>query len=426
MKIRASLRLYIIATVFFLALCMTVGYSFLSGYYFIEGLDKSLQGTAQDVVDNTPVADGQPAEVLSFHIASRWQDLPEDIREIFQQPPTKLFQVNKEMVSGGFLARPKMVHFLVKAKTIDGEIRFVARSFGPPPSFSRYEEAKQPSMVKTIAIIGGLALVAFIGSLLLVMRQIANPIERLRTWARSLSAESLRQPPPDFKYSELNSLAGMIQSSLQQVQQGLAREKEFLSHASHELRTPIAVTKTNVELLKRLDEKEPMSDKQRQVLERIERASLTMANLTETLLWLSRNDQANIEFEDVQLDVFVKDLVEEHEYLLQGKSCRVTRTFEPFAMALPLTACRVVLANLIRNAFQHTNQGEIIITQFGGSVFITNHSEEHAGQQELGFGLGLQLAERLIQRFGWHYRTTELEDGRRVEVVFDNGPDTSL
>ncbi|WP_244225164.1 histidine kinase dimerization/phospho-acceptor domain-containing protein [Vibrio aquaticus] len=62
----------------------------------------------------------------------------------------------------------------------------------------------------------------------------------------------------------------------------------FLGYASHELRTPIAVTRNNSELLCKMISKGIPSEKQLVVLDRIERAGFTMTDLTETLLWLNQ------------------------------------------------------------------------------------------------------------------------------------------
>ncbi|MEB3733551.1 histidine kinase dimerization/phospho-acceptor domain-containing protein [Halopseudomonas pachastrellae] len=57
---------------------------------------------------------------------------------------------------------------------------------------------------------------------------------------------------------------------------------------SHELRTPISVIRANVELLERLRAQSRIDPAmEQQALDRIDRASLTMQHLTETLLWLA-------------------------------------------------------------------------------------------------------------------------------------------
>ncbi|MFA0697735.1 sensor histidine kinase, partial [Vibrio sp. 10N.222.49.C9] len=75
--------------------------------------------------------------------------------------------------------------------------------------------------------------------------------------------------------------------------------------------------------------------------------------------------------------------------------------------------------NLIRNAFQHTYHGEVEIKQIGKELQINNYNlTDNGSEQELGFGLGLELTERLIKRYGWHYENITLHSGMNVLIEF--------
>ncbi|MEQ9463842.1 MAG: histidine kinase dimerization/phospho-acceptor domain-containing protein [Haliea sp.] len=110
----------------------------------------------------------------------------------------------------------------------------------------------------------------------LLLSRISRPISRLVVWTRSLTPQRLKSQPPDFSYPELNQLAQLIRNSLSSVQESLDREHLFLRHTSHELRTPIAVIRNNVELLQKLQARdEHQSEHQKQVIERIDRAPVS-------------------------------------------------------------------------------------------------------------------------------------------------------
>ena len=262
----------------------------------------------------------------------------------------------------------------------------------------------------------------------MVMKKIAKPVESLRGWAKSLNQNNLQNTPPDFTYNELNTLATLIRSSLLSAHESLEREQRFLSYASHELRTPISVIRSNVELLNRLSEKTPLSDKQQLTLQRIERAGLTMSDLTETLLWLSRNDDQQSAPEPVNLAEKITTLSNELDYLLNSKQVDVLINTDNQSTTIntEATACHIVLTNLIRNAYQHTQQGQVRITQQGSRVIIVNSSEQtdmpHATNNtnkpaNIGYGLGLELSEKIIKRHGWVYEVNDMPG--RYEVVVD-------
>ena len=194
---------------------------------------------------------------------------------------------------------------------------------------------------------------------------------------RQSGPEELDKPAPEFHFSELDSLASLVRSSLRSVQESVAdREKLFLGHASHELRTPIAVTRANSELLRKMIDKGIGSARQLEVLERIERASLTMTDLTETLLWLNRHSDKALPTSEVAVDGMIEKLTEELSYLLSsGKEVEVSISCEPTVLVLPEALCRIVIANMIRNAFQYTYSGKVEIRLAGKRLEIININE---------------------------------------------------
>lgn len=259
----------------------------------------------------------------------------------------------------------------------------------------------------------------------MIMQKIAKPIESLKVWAKSLDQDNIKKQLPDFTYNELNILASIIQTSLMSTHKSLDREQRFLSYASHELRTPISVIRSNVDLIKRLSEMNPLTNKQQLTLQRIERAGLTMSDLTDTLLWLSRTgDQQDQEvvLEPVNLHEKINLLCDELNYLLNSKDVEVTIKNEEHtqnSVEIAAIACHIVLTNLVRNAYQHTQQGNVHISLSGSRVTIINTNEEANSQKaELGYGLGLQLSEKIIKHQGWFYEIENTEDYYRVTVDF--------
>ncbi|GAA4898648.1 HAMP domain-containing sensor histidine kinase [Ferrimonas pelagia] len=188
-------------------------------------------------------------------------------------------------------------------------------------------------------------------------------------------------------------------------------EQEFLQFASHELRSPLAVIRSNTELLKRLQGEH--ADHPGRVLGRIDEASEEMIRLVETLLWLSRDEAEPQPAEPVDLACIITNLVSELQPQRANKAVSLSQQTEPGQWPLPQNPCRIALANLIANAFQHASGGEIRIVQTGPRVVISNDTSQcHAGERDnIGFGLGLKLVERLAQQYQWTL-TTEQHPGR--------------
>jgi len=429
-KIRPSLRLYFFISVVLLGSAMAIGFSLLSVNYFINGLDKGLNGVMIDIAKTTEVEDGHPVNVIGFNVAKRWQDTPDVIQQRFLTPPQEANQLQKLKDQSSIFSIPENLYFVVLVYTDEGEKRFVSKNILEKNRIE-HPDAKAPKNRLYWALFTALAaIIIFSFALVMIMQKIAKPIESLKNWAKSLNQDSVQHSPPDFSYNELNVLASLVQSSLISAHQSLEREQSFLSYASHELRTPISVIRSNVDLLQRLGEKSPLSDKQQLTVQRIQRAGLTMSDLTETLLWLSRDDEHDMAPEPIDLHEKINLLCDELNYLLNDKNVDVHIEGDTSQVSLGATACHIVLSNLIRNAYQHTNSGEVIIKQLGSRVTIinSNHTNDTTSsltgsptkQVAKGYGLGLQLSEKIIQRHGWFYEIADEKGRYQVTVDFSD------
>lgn len=417
MRIKPSLRFYFFIAILLLGASLTLVFSALTINYFIEGLDTAMRGTMRQLSKVDNVRDGHPVHIINFQVSSRWQDVPTDIQTQFPKPPTESGVLQKKMQGVTLFSPPRKAYFVIYMMNDQGEGRYVSKVFNKDTI--KNEAKKGSSHFTGILLFGIGGLIIFTLFLFLIMHKMSSPMASLINWTKTLNDKSLALPPPDFKYHEPNELAQIIHSSLNSVQESLNREQAFLSYASHELRTPIAVIRSNIELLNKMNEVEPLGDKQQKILQRIERAGFTMTHLTETLLWLGRDHAIPPQLSVIKLNELIAQLVDELRYLLQGKTVNIEINTYPCQIELPTTACLIVLTNLIRNAFQHTHSGTVSITQKHNHVIIENNNHDpEIGDDALGFGLGLELTQRLIEKFKWPYTTKITPIGHRVEVTF--------
>ena len=422
MKIRPSLKLYFIVMMFITGTSTILIMSAVSMHYFFEGIDFSMVDSMRSQLYKHDVKDGQPVEVDHFTIATNWKDLPKPIQENLDENDLVNNRLLKLVDGIPLFSKPKAGYFAMKVNH-NGQVRYISSMFSsemnqPPPQ--RFDQSigltppagakkQRPNQFIVIIIIGFLGLIVFSLLPYFILRRVTTPVERLMLWAKELDRDKLSQPVPDFHYSELNSLATMMKTSLQSVQEALLREQRFLGYASHELRTPIAVTRTNTELLRKMMTKNISVKKQEQVVDRIERACLTMTDLTETLLWLNRQPDKLIPLKPLSIGILTKQVLDELDYIRDGKSVVLQQVTDESHFPLPEPLCRIIITNLIRNAFQHTQQGFVTIKQSQSTFIITNinSSTEQSTpinsqcNSELGFGLGLELTKRLVEHYGW-------------------------
>lgn len=76
-------------------------------------------------------------------------------------------------------------------------------------------------------------------------------------------------------------------------------------------------------------------------------------------------------------------------------------------------------------AQQHTWEGTITIRQQSSRADIINpQTDGDVEQQDLGFGLGLQLTDQLTRKLGWQYEDTSTPYLHQVSIIF--GADTEV
>ncbi len=414
--LRISLRRYVLWSLLSLAAVVIVLFSIQSSDSFFDGMDGMLRNTMIRAAESAELDDNKHAQILDLHVFANYESLPVEVKQSFSKESFIPFSLMKDINKPDWFSRPISAHFAVLVPLENGESRYVTQVFVAPPS-----DGKKHFRINHViysAIVGVVALVSFFVALLFLMRSVSRPIESLQRWAASLDEQELDKPIPEFRYKELNALAGMIHGSLQNVRNTLNREREFVNHASHELRTPIAVIRSSAALLHRVIDSE--NTKGNNALARVDHASKTMADLTETLLWLGRNEEAALPKEKVNLKAMVEALSQDLMYLLSGKDVSVQLQLSDCELTLAKTASEIVIGNVIRNAYQHTQQGRVTISLSDATLTVLNEEDglveealNEKGQATLsaptiseldgGFGIGLKLIDKLCAKLEWEY-----------------------
>jgi len=116
---------------------------------------------------------------------------------------------------------------------------------------------------------------------------------------------------------EIQELGNAFNDLLNTQNQRLQRERDFVSNASHELKTPIAAIRGNIDLIKRHGAKHP--DVIPESLEYIDEESLRMKSLIENLLNLSRADRAELILNNEDLSTISKQIGKQYQTSITNK-----------------------------------------------------------------------------------------------------------
>jgi len=262
-----------------------------------------------------------------------------------------------------------------------------------------------------------------------LIRTVLNPLNELALMAKNLDEKNLEQSFAVMKNkTEIGEVANTLHQTMHRIQQYHHREKQFLQNASHELRTPIAVVSSALDIIK-LRTRQGKVDIVDQH-ENIRRANKNMAELTEALLLLSRKNSSAVYLEKVNLRALLATIVKEHQYLLKDNNVGVQLLhFDDTEHELPLALCRIVLSNLIRNAFEHTSAGTVCVQVSKLTVLITNTSsglsddfqtaQEQSGNNRQGFGIGLDIVRKIVAQQAWKLElSSSLQSGSKVAICF--------
>lgn len=223
--------------------------------------------------------------------------------------------------------------------------------------------------------------------------------------------------------------------TLRPVRRAVEAQKAFAAHASHELRTPIAVVKNELEVLAR-NPRKTEADVDRSIADALEEIT-RMSDMAENLLALARSEQQpNESFERVELKALLADVKKSVDKLAQAKGIQLTLKD---GGACVVTANRSdierSLLNIVRNAIAYTpSEGSVTLslesnaeqaflrvadTGSGIAPGDLPHIFErfYKSASSTGSGLGLSIVKEAVERHGGDVRV-ESELGKGTTVTF--------
>ncbi len=190
-------------------------------------------------------------------------------------------------------------------------------------------------------------------------------------------------------------LAGI---AMEPVRESYQRLKQFTADASHELRNPIAVIQTNVQVA--LADPNPEPEFQRSQLEAIERITRRLGRLLEDLLFLARHDGglATQRWEACDLWQILHEVSEEQQAIAQQKQITIELPTEASNLFVSGDRDRLgrLFTNLVSNAIAYTpNGGKVEIT----AQPIISQSQIQVQIKDTGLGIPEAELSQIFERF---------------------------
>ncbi|MFZ0952565.1 MAG: ATP-binding protein [Candidatus Sulfotelmatobacter sp.] len=254
-------------------------------------------------------------------------------------------------------------------------------------------------------------------------RKALSPVDTLTRTARGISGSNLGERLEKLTTGdELQRLSDTLNQMLARIEGAFLRVTQFTADASHELRTPISLIRTEAEIVLRKSRGEAeYREALRHILLEAERTS----SLVEELLSLARADSGreNLHLSSLDLRAAIVETAREWRQLVETGGLQFTEEFAD--CELPVLADRSavqrLLAILLDNAVKYTpapgtvelrleaqtgnavisvrDSGVGISVEDQGKIFERFYRVDKARSRELGgAGIGLAIADWIVQQ----------------------------
>jgi len=199
------------------------------------------------------------------------------------------------------------------------------------------------------------------------------------------------------------------------VRQSMERLEQFTQDASHELKTPLSVLSSSLDLaLKTENYKEGLISAK----EDLKHAS----ELVDRLLELARLDRLSLNYTQIDVGQLLQDIAEKYQPLAEEKDIRLTVDVEhPLSLRADADLFQQAVVNLVTNALKFTppsgtvtlelnrNRLEVRDTGIGIEAKDVEHIFDRFYQADSsrngqGFGLGLALVQKIVELHHWHIK----------------------
>lgn len=220
---------------------------------------------------------------------------------------------------------------------------------------------------------------------------------------------------------EIEQLSLTINNMLERIDKGIKNQNNFLASASHDLRTPLAVMKTQLEVNLINNEK---NNSVKEILENQLEEINGLSNLVEDFLLASKIKNGNLQLKRESIDLvdFILEIIEKLsvriKYYHKNIKLNIDEKNDDYTVSADKNKLISLLNNLIENALKYSQtESQIVIdirrndcielsisNKFNGEIKDLDKLKTEyyqASETNEGYGIGLWICDKIVEMHNW-------------------------
>jgi signal transduction histidine kinase len=301
-------------------------------------------------------------------------------------------------------SRPGMMHFIEQSDDWN-DLRLIGEDL-------RQNETDRYNQTLLIIIPPTLIIAALFSYA--VASYLVRPIEDVTRNISLINSTNLSKRIPFVESSqEIEILTQSFNSLLDELEQAFNAQEQFIQDAAHELRTPIATIKSNLEVFDQLKKKGKKDYEQ--LIKIVSNLNQKLETLNEKLLFLNRKGKGTTEFRKVNINDIIEDTYEVLVVFAKEKNVIIKLNFKdnPIFANISPADFSLAIKNLVENAIKYSKSN-------GGKVEIITAKVDSGIQIKItdnGLGIKSDETERIFDRFFRGANVSESGEGLGLSIV---------